>query len=98
MSVVKFNKVGCNDKFAARQFVKLQRMNSKTDEKWEEIINLADIAAIIEHRIGKQTYGDDPGRRRGYDVFTTGGLPGHVIWISDKEFNEIQMALGFVDD
>ena len=76
------------------KFIQVRRMNADSRETWNEVIRLDSIKAIHEHRTGKQTYGGNPGRRRGYDIFLDGGQWGS-FWINDSEYAEILKLLGF---
>ena len=55
-------------------------------KSWIEILNLTKITAVQEHRICKQVYGNEPGKRHGYIVYAEGG-PQNGFWINDAEFN-----------
>ena len=75
------------------QFVRVFRKNSKTNEQWSEVINLNSIKAIKECRVGKEVYGNKPGKRYGYEVILDGGQWGS-FWINDEEFEIICEMLG----
>jgi len=77
-----------------KKFIKVDRRFSDTGETWSEIIRLDAIKCIKEHRVGNQTYGNKPGRRRGYNVIFDGGQWGS-FWINDAEFKTICELLGF---
>ena len=75
------------------QFIRVFRMNSRTNETWTEVINLNSIKAIKEYRVGKETYGTAQGKRREYEVMLDGGQWGS-FWINDEEFETICELLG----
>ena len=77
-----------------KKLVMVSRSHGDTGETWTEVIRLDAIKAIVEHRTGRQTYGTNPGRRRGYDVMLDGGQWGS-FWINDTEYKEICTLLGF---
>jgi len=77
-----------------KKLVMVFRNDRDTGESWNEVIRLDAIKCIKEHRIGRQTYGTNPGRRRGYDVILDGGQWGS-FWINDAEFKTICELLGF---
>lgn len=75
------------------QFIRVFRINSRTQEQWTEVINLNSIKAIKECRVGKETYGNALGNRHGYEVILDGGNWG-TFWINDAEFETICEMLG----
>ena len=75
-----------------KKFARVRRYDDN-NSYWWEVINIASISAISEHRIGKQTYSNVSGKRVGYDVYVAGGE--YPIWIIDQEFLVLAELLGF---
>ena len=51
-----------------KKFARVRRYDDKNSQWWE-VINIENISAITEHRVGKQVYSNITGKRIGYNVY-----------------------------
>lgn len=75
-----------------KKFARVRRYDDKNSQWWE-VINIENISAITEHRVGKQVYSNNTGKRVGYNVYVAGG--NEPVWITDIEYAALAEQLGF---